>query len=79
MKIDVFNHFTPAKVYERFKAIAPENPGLKAFASLPALWAIGARLTLMEQFPDYQQALAANRPLNCWQARSVTARQIRQR
>jgi predicted TIM-barrel fold metal-dependent hydrolase len=64
VKIDVFNHFTPAKVYERFKAIAPDNPGLKAFAALPALWDIDARLKLMEQFPDYQQVLSlANPPI----------------
>lgn len=62
MKIDVFNHFTPAKVYERFKALAPDNPGLKAFGALPALWDIDARLKLMEQFPDYQQVLSLSNP-----------------
>lgn len=64
MKIDVFNHFTPIKVYERFKRLAPDNPGLKAFGALPALWDLDARVKLMEQFPDYQQALClANPPL----------------
>jgi predicted TIM-barrel fold metal-dependent hydrolase len=64
VKIDVFNHFTPAKVYERFKALAPDNPGLKAFGALPALWDIDARLKLMELFPDYQQVLSlANPPI----------------
>jgi predicted TIM-barrel fold metal-dependent hydrolase len=62
VKIDVFNHFTPAKVYEQFKTIAPDNPGLKAFAALPALWDIDARLKLMEQFPDYQQVLSLSNP-----------------
>ena len=50
MKIDVFNHFTPKAVYERFKSIAPDNPGLKAFGALPALWDLDARLKLMEGF-----------------------------
>jgi len=64
VKIDVFNHFTPAKVFERFKNLAPDNPGLKAFGALPALWDIDARLRLMEQFPDVQQVLSlANPPL----------------
>src|SRR5262245_7316353 len=64
MKIDVFNHFTPIKVYERLKQLAPDNPGLKAFGALPALWDLDARLKLMEQFPDVQQVLSlANPPL----------------
>ena len=60
--IDIFNHFTPAKVYALFKSIAPDNPGLKAFAALPALWDIDARLKLMEQFGDFQQVLSLSNP-----------------
>jgi uncharacterized protein len=64
MKIDVFNHFTPKKVYDRFKSIAPDNPGLKAFGALPALWDIETRLRLMDEFPDHRQVLSlANPPL----------------
>jgi predicted TIM-barrel fold metal-dependent hydrolase len=64
MKLDVFNHFTPKAVYERFKSIAPDNPGLKAFGALPALWDLDARLKLMEGFDDYQQVLSlANPPI----------------
>ena len=64
MKIDVFNHFTPRSVYERFKSIAPDNPGLKAFGALPALWDLEARLKLMEGFDGYQQILSlANPPI----------------
>jgi hypothetical protein len=64
VKIDVFNHFTPKKVYEHFKSIAPDNPGLKVFGALPALWDIDARLKLMDQFAEYQQVLSlANPPL----------------
>jgi uncharacterized protein len=64
MKIDIFNHFTPIKVYERFKQLAPDNPGLKAFGALRPLWDLDARLKLMEQFADYQQVLSlANPPL----------------
>jgi uncharacterized protein len=64
MKIDIFNHFTPRKVYEHFKAIAPNNFGLNAFAALPALWDVDARLKLMEQFPDCQQVVSlANPPI----------------
>jgi predicted TIM-barrel fold metal-dependent hydrolase len=62
VKIDIFNHFTPLKVYERFKRLAPDNPGLKAFGALPALWDIGARLRLLEQFPGYQQVLSLSNP-----------------
>lgn len=64
MKLDVFNHFTPVKVFERFKELAPANPGLKAFNELPALWDIDERLRLMELYPDYQQVLSlANPPI----------------
>jgi aminocarboxymuconate-semialdehyde decarboxylase len=62
--IDIFNHFTPQKVYETFRTLAPDNPGLKAFAALPALWQLDARLKLMEQFPGHQHVLSlANPPL----------------
>src|SRR5258708_531578 len=64
MKIDVFNHFTPKTVYERFKSIVPDNPGLRAFGALPALWDLDTRLKLMEEFDDYQQILSlANPPI----------------
>ena len=64
MPIDIFNHFTPKKVYETFRTLAPDNPGLKAFAALPALWQLDARLKLMEQFPGHQHVLSlANPPL----------------
>jgi predicted TIM-barrel fold metal-dependent hydrolase len=64
MKLDVFNHFTPIKIFERFKELAPNNPGLKAFGALPTLWDIDARLRLMELFSDYQQVLSlANPPI----------------
>jgi hypothetical protein len=64
MKIDVFNHFTPKAVYERFKSIAPDNPGLKAFGAVPALWDLDAHLKLMEGFDDYRQILSlANPPI----------------
>jgi uncharacterized protein len=64
MKIDVFTHFTPKTVYERFTSIAPDNPGLKAFGALPALWDLDARLKLMEGFEDYRQVLSlANPPI----------------
>ena len=64
MPIDIFNHFTPQKVYETFCTLAPDNPGLKAFAALPALWRLDARLELMERFPGHQHVLSlANPPL----------------
>jgi aminocarboxymuconate-semialdehyde decarboxylase len=62
--IDVFTHFTPKKVYDRFCELAPGNPGLKAFAALPALWDIDARLKLMASFPGHQHVLSlANPPI----------------
>jgi uncharacterized protein len=60
--IDIFNHFTPKKVYDQFRSLAPENPGLKAFAALPALWSLDARLKLMEQFPGHQHVLSLSNP-----------------
>jgi predicted TIM-barrel fold metal-dependent hydrolase len=60
--IDIFNHFTPQKVYETFRTLAPDNPGLKAFAALPTLWQIDARLRLMDQFPGHQQVLSLSNP-----------------
>jgi predicted TIM-barrel fold metal-dependent hydrolase len=62
--IDIFNHFTPQKIYETFRTLAPDNPGLKTFAALPALWQLDARLKLMGQFPGHQHVLSlANPPL----------------
>jgi predicted TIM-barrel fold metal-dependent hydrolase len=62
VKIDVFNHFTPERVFTQFKSIAPDNPGLKAFGALPALWDLDARRKLMEEFDDYQQVLSLSNP-----------------
>jgi uncharacterized protein len=64
VKIDVFNHFTPKTIYEHFKSLVPDNPGLKAFGALPALWDLDARLKLLDQFGDCQQILSlANPPI----------------
>jgi uncharacterized protein len=62
VRIDVFNHFTPERVFTHFKSIAPDNPGLKAFGALPALWDLDARCKLMEEFDDYQQVLSLSNP-----------------
>ena len=62
MIIDMFNHFTPQKVYDHFRSLAPDNPGLKAFAALPALWQLDERLNLMEEFPGHQHVLSLSNP-----------------
>jgi len=62
--IDIFCHFTPRRVYDRFCSLAPANPGLKAFATLDPLWDLDARLRLMEKFPGHQHVLSlANPPI----------------
>ena len=62
MKLDIFNHFSPTAYYERLCEMAPENPGLKAFRKLPALWDLDARLRLVEPFDGYQQVLSLANP-----------------
>src|SRR5262249_19647215 len=54
--------FTPERVLTRFKSTAPDNPGLRAFGALPALWDLDARRKLMEEFDDYQQVLSLSNP-----------------
>ena len=60
--IDVFSHFVPPDVLARFRALAPELPALAAFAGLPELWDIDARLRSLEPFPQLQQILNFGNP-----------------
>jgi uncharacterized protein len=62
MKLDIFNHFSPAAYYERLCELAPENPGLNAFRKLPALWDLETRLRLVDSFDGYQQVLSLANP-----------------
>ena len=61
-KIDIFNHFLPAAYFERLRQAVPENPALRAFARLPALWDEQARLALLARHPDLQQILSLANP-----------------
>jgi aminocarboxymuconate-semialdehyde decarboxylase len=64
MIIDVFNHFMPARYFERVRGLAPDHAAATAFPRLKTLWDIEARLRLLDEFGDYQQVLSlANPPL----------------
>jgi aminocarboxymuconate-semialdehyde decarboxylase len=62
LKIDIFNHFLPREVLERWQTIIPGNMALQAFKRLPALWDIDAHLRLLDQFDDYLQILSLSNP-----------------
>ncbi len=62
MKIDIFNHILPRKVYARVREAAPDNMALKAFQKLPALWDLDRRLKLMDEFGDYRQVICLSNP-----------------
>ena len=60
--LDIFNHVLPPAVFERFRAIAPDNPGLKAFGSLATLWDMDARFRSMDAVPGYRQIICLSNP-----------------
>ena len=60
--LDIFNHVLPRKVFERFSAIAPENPGLKAFRRLAGLWDMDEHFRMMDGFAGYQQIICLSNP-----------------
>ena len=62
--IDAFCHVMPRRIYDRLLDIAPANPSLNAFRTLPELWDIDKHLALVDEFEGYQQILSlANPPL----------------
>lgn len=62
--IDAFCHVMPQRIYDRLAGMAPANPSLAAFRTLPELWDLGRHLALVDEFPGYQQILSlANPPL----------------
>ena len=60
--LDIFNHVLPGEVFERFRGIAPNNPGLQAFGKLVSLWDMDAHLRLMDGFPAYRQIICLSNP-----------------
>ena len=60
--LDIFNHVLPREVFERFRTIAPANPGLLAFEKLVALWDMDAHFRLMDGFPGYRQIICLSNP-----------------
>ncbi len=64
MKIDVFNHFSPAPYFEAFCRLKPQHPAATLFRRLPQLYDLDARLRVLDRFDDYQQLLClANPPI----------------
>ena len=60
--LDIFNHVLPREVFERFRALAPDNPGLKAFEKLAGLWDMDAHFRLMDGFAGYRQIICLSNP-----------------
>ncbi len=64
MKLDAFNHFSPAPYFAEFCRLQPQHPAATLFKLRPELYDIEARLRLLDQVPDYAQVLClANPPL----------------
>jgi len=64
MKIDIFNHFMPKRVFERVRELVPHHPAMTAFPEVPTLWDVDERLRMMDEFDGLQQVLSlANPPL----------------
>ena len=60
--LDIFNHVLPRTVFDRFRACAPDNPGLKVFEKLAALWDLDARFRIMDEFEGYRQIVCLSNP-----------------
>ena len=64
MKIDAFNHFSPAPYFEEFCRLQPQHPAATLFKRRPELYDLDARLRLLDRIDDYAQVLClANPPL----------------
>ena len=64
MKIDVFNHFSPAPYFDEVCRLVPQHPAATLFRRLPQLFDIDARLRLLDAIDDYAQLLClANPPI----------------
>src|ERR1700722_1171256 len=64
MMIDIYNHFLPQPIWDRFSDLLPGHFAPSAFKRLPTLWDVEARLRLIDGFDGLQQVLSlANPPL----------------
>jgi predicted TIM-barrel fold metal-dependent hydrolase len=64
MKLDAFNHFSPAPYFAEFCRLQPQHPAATLFRRRPELYDTDARLRLVDAVPDYAQILClANPPL----------------
>jgi predicted TIM-barrel fold metal-dependent hydrolase len=62
MKIDAFNHFSPASYLEEVYRLHPTHPAATLFRNVPELWDVEARLRLLDEFDDYAQVLSLGNP-----------------
>lgn len=63
MKIDVFNHFMPARFLEEFEKVAPQLKDMgKRVRNLPTAYNLDARFRMMDEFGDYRQILSITSP-----------------
>jgi aminocarboxymuconate-semialdehyde decarboxylase len=60
--LDLFNHFTPRPLFERYAELIPNHAVLKAFPKVPALLDLDVRLRLMDEFEGLQQILSLSNP-----------------
>ncbi|HEY2186593.1 MAG TPA: amidohydrolase family protein, partial [Xanthobacteraceae bacterium] len=73
MKIDIFNHFMPARYLERLADLIPGHAAVTAFPRLATLCNVDARLRLLDRFGDLQNVLSlANPPLELVAGPGVT-------
>ncbi|HCQ02789.1 MAG TPA: amidohydrolase [Candidatus Latescibacteria bacterium] len=63
MKIDIFNHFFPARFYEKVMEVAPEHKDLgKRVRNIPCLVDLDVRFKIMDEFGAYCQLLSLPGP-----------------
>jgi uncharacterized protein len=62
MKIDIYNHVMPVRYLELLQEHSKDPGIVKRMAGVRLLWDIEARVQMLDQFPDVQQALTLALP-----------------
>ncbi len=64
MKIDIFNHISPQKFYDKMLSIAPNAKDIhKRIRNIPSLVDLDERFRIMDLFDDYVQVICLSSPL----------------
>ncbi|HUJ89548.1 MAG TPA: amidohydrolase family protein [Syntrophorhabdales bacterium] len=73
MKIDIFNHISPKKFYDKMLNIAPNAKDIhKRIRNIPCLVDLDERFRIMDLFDDYVQIICLSSPLEVFGPPSVS-------